>query len=139
MQQIYEKISDHNGNFNTIEMLGEGRDAEVKVESFDCDRGVYLTFISKSYGYEFLGGNYRRISAEPNWNAMAKKAYADRLQERKEWWLSRFYEKWGDFYDYSEMDFKSATKSIKVICKKSYHPPLNKLIAGDFNVRLKCK
>ncbi len=122
-QEIYNKILEKEGNFNILEILGEGRDADIKVECFDCDRGEYITSVNNSYRYKVLCGNCRRIASEPHRKSMQAKFHEDSLEERTNLWLSRFYKKWGDRYDYSEINFKSAREAIKVICNKPHHPP----------------
>ena len=122
-QQIYQKISAMKGNFKIIEIFGEGKDADIKVECFDCDRGEYTTSVNNSYRYDVLCGNCRRIASEPFRKAMVKKSIDESLEIRKEYYLKRFYENWGDKYDYTEVDFQSGSKPIKVICREPNHPP----------------
>lgn len=121
--EIRHKILAKKGNFEILEILDEGRDADVRVVCLDCDRGEYITSVGNSYNSEILCGNCRRIASEPYRKEMARKSYSDTLQERTEEWLQRFYKKWGDRYDYSEVGFEGANKHIKVICNKPHHPP----------------
>ena len=122
-QEIRARILEKKGNFKIIEISGEGRDASVKVECLDCDRGEYITSVDSSYRHEVLCGNCRRIASEPYRKAMALKVHEDSLEKRTQEWIDRFYKQWGDRYDYSEISFKSAGEPIKVICNQPHHPP----------------
>ena len=122
-EEIREKIIAKEGNFKILDIIGEGKNAKVIVECCDCDRGQYTTSLDNVYQFEVLCGNCRRISSEPHRKAMQRQKHKDTLPKRSEEWLKRFYEKWGDRYDYSELNFKSAKEPIKVICNKPNHPP----------------
>lgn len=122
-EEIRQKIMTKKGNFEILDIIGEGKKADVKINCFDCDRGEYTTNLDNVYSFDVLCGNCRRLASEPYRKEMARKVHSDTLQERTEECLRKFYQKWGDRYDYSELNFKSTGEAIKVICKKPNHPP----------------